>query len=185
MMIEEMLFIFNSFEGAAIIIHRGLIAIKSPNISGKSKILDATALLMGWGAEELRASGLEHLVKRGAPWAQGSLKIVNSGERIEIRRRVKPDGKIPHRVNDRSLPVDKAIGILRSSGSAERYALVSREEVESSIERINSEREEILRDTLRKLSDAFNSWISLLFCWEWGAPAPGTRSSSSVESGVR
>jgi chromosome segregation protein len=148
MMIEELQLInFKSFKRATIVIPKGLIAITGPNGSGKSNILDAIAFLMGWRAKRLRASRLEHLVRRGAPWAQVNLTIVNSGERIKIQRRVKPNGKSSYRVNDKSLPAHRVMDILSSLGLvAERYTFVTQGDITSIVEMSPGERYEILKE---------------------------------------
>jgi chromosome segregation ATPase len=148
MMIEELQLInFKSFKRATIVIPKGLIAITGPNGSGKSNIVDAIAFLMGWRAKRLRASRLEHLVRRGAPWAQVNLTIVNSGERIKIQRRVKPNGKSSYRVNDKSLPTHRVMDILSSLGLvAERYTFVTQGDITSIVEMSPGERYEILKE---------------------------------------
>ncbi len=148
MMIEELQLInFKSFKRATIVIPKGLVAITGPNGSGKSNILDAIAFLMGWRARRLRASKLEHLVRKGAPWAQVNLTLANSGERIKIQRRVKPNGKSSYRVNDRSLPAHEVMDILSSLGLvAERYTFVTQGDITSIVEMSPGERYEILKE---------------------------------------
>jgi len=145
--IEELQLInFKSFRRATIVIPRGLIAITGPNGSGKSNIIDAIAFLMGWRARRLRASKLEHLVRRGAPWAQVSL-TVNSGERLRISRRIRPNGTSSYRVNGRALPASRVSEILRSLGLvAERYTFVTQGDITSIIEMSPQERYRILEE---------------------------------------
>ncbi|MEM3371708.1 MAG: AAA family ATPase, partial [Candidatus Korarchaeum sp.] len=143
--IEELQLInFKSFRRATIVIPRGLIAITGPNGSGKSNILDAIAFLMGWRARRLRASRLEHLVRRGAPWAQVSL-VVNSGERFRISRRVRPNGVSSYRVNGKPLRASQVADILSSIGLiAERYTFVTQGDITSVIEMTPQERYRML-----------------------------------------
>ncbi|MEM3446925.1 MAG: AAA family ATPase, partial [Candidatus Korarchaeum sp.] len=145
--IEELQLInFKSFRRATIVIPRGLIAITGPNGSGKSNILDAIAFLMGWRARRLRASRLEHLVRRGAPWAQVSL-VVNSGERFRISRRVRPNGVSSYRVNGKPLRASQVADILSSIGLiAERYTFVTQGDITSVIEMTPQERYRMLEE---------------------------------------
>lgn len=137
---------FKSFRRAAIIVPRGLIAITGPNGSGKSNILDAIAFLMGWRARRLRASRLEQLVRRGAPWAQVSL-TVNSSDKLRISRRVKPNGTTSYKVNGRSLPAGRVSEILASLGLiAERYTFVTQGDITSIAEMSPKERYGILEE---------------------------------------
>ncbi|MEM0295153.1 MAG: AAA family ATPase [Candidatus Korarchaeum sp.] len=145
--IEELQLInFKSFRRATIVIPRGLIAITGPNGSGKSNILDAIAFLMGWRARRLRASRLEHLVRRGAPWAQVSL-VVNSGERFRISRRVRPNGVSSYRVNGKPLRASQVADVLSSIGLiAERYTFVTQGDITSVIEMTPQERYRMLEE---------------------------------------
>lgn len=146
-LIEELqLANFKSFRRATIVIPRGLVAITGPNGSGKSNILDAIAFLMGWRARRLRASRLEHLVRKGAPWAQVSL-VLNSGERFRISRRIRPSGTSSYKVNGKSLPASQVSDILSSLGLiAERYTFVTQGDITSVIEMTPQERYGILEE---------------------------------------
>ncbi|MDW8035282.1 MAG: AAA family ATPase, partial [Candidatus Korarchaeum sp.] len=145
--IEELQLInFKSFRRAAIVIPRGLIAVTGPNGSGKSNILDAIAFLMGWRARRLRASRLEHLVRRGAPWAQVTL-TVNSSDKLRISRRIRPNGTSSYKVNGKSLPAGQVSNVLASLGLiAERYTFVTQGDITSIIEMTPQERYRILEE---------------------------------------
>ncbi len=138
---------FKSFSRATIPLPPGLIAITGPNGSGKSNILDAIAFVMGWRARRLRASRLEHLVRKGSKSGYVALTLNNSSEKVKIIREVRPNGESVYRINGRRSSANDAFDLLSELGFVtDKYAFVTQGDITSIVEMSPRDRVRLLEE---------------------------------------
>jgi len=138
---------FKSFKRTSLPLPRGFIAITGPNGSGKSNIIDAIAFVMGWRARRLRASKIDHLVRRGSQSGYVSITINNAAEKYKISREIRPNGESVYRINGRRASASEISQLLSEFGFVtDRYTFVTQGDITSIVEMSPKERAKLLEE---------------------------------------
>ncbi len=138
---------FKSFRRALIPLPPGLIAITGPNGSGKSNILDAIAFAMGWRAKRLRASRVEHLIRKGSRSGYVALTINNSSEKLKLVREIRPNGESVYRINGKRSSASEAFDLLCELGFVtDKYAFITQGDITSIVEMSPRDRVRLLEE---------------------------------------
>ncbi|MFH1751005.1 MAG: AAA family ATPase [Candidatus Micrarchaeota archaeon] len=136
---------FKSFRDARIHLVKGFNAIIGPNGSGKSNIVDAILFALGESRiRSLRAKKTPDLIHTHSKIAEVSLTLADGkGEKVNISRAIRSDGKIRYRMNGRSVHKYVIEDFLRSNGIS-TYNIIQQGQVQQIVEMNSRDRRSLI-----------------------------------------
>ncbi|MBM3229697.1 hypothetical protein FJZ26_04665, partial [Candidatus Parvarchaeota archaeon] len=144
---------FKSFKRAEATFSPGYVALAGPNGSGKSNVTDGIRFALGEMAlKSLRAKKVPELINTGCK--QAEVVLYFEGERkLEVRRAIRPDGKIAYQLNGKGTTRTGLLEALRLHRiEAGTHNIIAQGQVQQIIEMSSKEKREII-DSVAGISE--------------------------------
>ncbi len=145
---------FKSFRNIDIDLSRGFVALAGPNGSGKSNICDGIRFALGENSlKSLRAKRVSDLIMQGSDKAEIRLHLKKNGQKVEVRRAIRDDGKTKYRYNGKRMTRTAIMDALRPMGAeVGDHNVIAQGEVEEIVKMSAKERRGII-DSVSGISE--------------------------------
>ena len=144
---------FKSFRRADVVLAPYFVALAGPNGSGKSNVTDAIRFGLGeMSLRSLRAKKVSELINTSSKQAEVTLEFAGENQ-FEIKRAIRPDGKIAYRLNGKKTTRTGLLEALRPARiEAGTHNIIAQGQVQQIVEMNAKERRQIV-DSVAGISE--------------------------------